>query len=86
MGKKKTKLPKRILGAKMPKDARKRLNRLLRVAPAGDVRPIVAGAVAIIATLLADRLEGPLADMLARSGLDGTKSGSRPEHGSFVQH
>jgi hypothetical protein len=63
------KLPKRVLGARIPKDSRKRINGLLKHAPASESRPIVAAAVSIVATMLAERLEGPLNELLNRHGI-----------------
>ena len=63
---KKLKLPKRLLGVKLPKDARKTLNKLLKVAPADAAKPLISMAVGGVAVALAERLEQPLKDLLDR--------------------
>jgi hypothetical protein len=54
------KLPKRLLGVKLPKKSRKSLNRLLKGASSDVAHPLVAAAVGSFATILAERLEKPL--------------------------
>jgi hypothetical protein len=59
------KLPKRLLGVKLPKKSRKSLNRILKGASSDVAHPLVAAAVGSFATLLAERLEKPLSALLA---------------------
>lgn len=73
------KMPKRLLGAKLPKDARRTLNRLLKLAPADAAKPLITAAVGGIAVALAERLEQPLKDLL-EGHWPATKAPPRRKH------
>lgn len=67
MGKKKNsrvKLPKRVAGVKVPKEARKSVNRLLRSLPAPTAKPLLGAAVGALVTSLAAALEDPLRELI----------------------
>lgn len=67
MGKKKNdriKLPKRIAGVKIPKQARKSVNTLLKGVPAPAARPLLGAAIAALVTTLAEKLENPLRELI----------------------
>lgn len=61
---KRLKMPKRLLGVKLPKDARRTVNRLLKLAPADAAKPLISAAVGGIAVALAEKLEQPLKELL----------------------
>ena len=83
MGKKKKsdriKLPKRLLGVKLPKEARRNVNDLLALVPASTAKPMATMAVTAVATVLAERLEEPLKEWLQRAGQDGDRRGGRED-------
>lgn len=58
------KLPKRLMGVKVPKKTRKNLNALLRSVPASQATPLVGAVVGSLVTILAERLEQPLRDLV----------------------
>ena len=62
--KKGMKLPKQLLGVKLPKKSRKSLNRMLKSVSSDEVSPLVAATVSSVVTLLAERLERPLEALL----------------------
>jgi hypothetical protein len=61
------KLPKRLLGVKLPKATRKSLNRMLKSVSTDIARPLAAAAVGAFATIITERLEAPLKDLAERS-------------------
>ncbi len=63
---KRMKLPKRLLGVKVPKDARRQINGLLKLAPHDAAKPLIAMAVGTVAVALAEKLEHPLQELLKR--------------------
>lgn len=58
------KLPKRLMGVKLPKKTRKNLNALLRGVPSSEANPLVGAAVGAFVTIMAERLEQPLRDLI----------------------
>jgi hypothetical protein len=58
------KLPKRIAGVKVPKEARKSVNRLLRTLPAPSAKPLLVAALGTLVTSLAKALEDPLRELI----------------------
>jgi hypothetical protein len=83
MGKKskkadKIKLSKQIAGVKIPKPARKSINKLLKQLPAPAAKPLLGAAVGALVTTLAERLEEPLRELVeshtARSPRNGKES------------
>jgi hypothetical protein len=83
MGKKKKndriKLPKRLLGVKLPKEARRNVNDLLAMVPASTAKPLAAMAVTAVTTVLAERLEQPLKEWLQRTGLETEQARARED-------
>ncbi len=59
------KLPKRLLGVRVPKANRKRVNRLLKNLPDAPANPLVAAAIGSVMALLLERLEQPLNELVA---------------------
>ena len=72
------KLPKRFAGVKIPKDARRSVNRLLKDLPSPAAKPLLTAAVGGLIAALAARLEEPIRDMIqsktprkkARAGIE----------------
>lgn len=58
------KLPKTLMGVKLPKQSRREVNRLLKNLPASTAKPLIATAVGAIATILAERLDQPLKTLI----------------------
>ena len=58
------KLPKRLLGVKVPKKSRKSLNALLRGVPSSQANPLVGAVVGSFVTMMVERLEQPLRDLI----------------------
>lgn len=58
------KLPKRLLGVKIPKTTRKQVNAVLAGLPGDTAKPLLAVAVGGLVTALAARLEQPLAELI----------------------
>lgn len=58
------KLPKRIAGVKIPKQARKSVNRLLKQLPEPAAKPLLGMAIGALVTTLAERLEDPLRELI----------------------
>jgi len=54
------KLPKRLLGVKLPKDTRRRVNGLLKELPSPAAHPAASILVGTVVSALAARLEDPL--------------------------
>lgn len=76
----KLKLPKRLMGVKVPKKTRKNLNGLLRGVPASQANPLVGAAIASLVTILAERLEQPLRDLIdSRLPGDKPRRADRPD-------
>lgn len=65
------KLPKRLLGVKLPKQSRKNLNRILKGVSSAQANPLVAAAVGSFVTLLAERLEQPLQAIVDHPAVSG---------------
>ncbi len=59
-----TKLPKRVAGVKVPKEARRSVNRLLKSLPRPAAKPLLAAAIGALVTSLAAALEEPLRDLI----------------------
>jgi hypothetical protein len=72
---KKIKLPKKMLGLKVPKQPRKAVNAVLKQVPASQSQPTLAVAIGLLATALAKQLEGPIREFLDRQ--DGHKDAPR---------
>lgn len=73
------KLPKRLLGVKVPKKTRKNLNRLLSHVSRREVEPLAAAALGALATFVLEHVEKPLGQM-EPSGKLNAKTESEKEH------
>ena len=60
----KMRLPKRLMGVKLPKEARRGVNGLLKSLPPSAAKPIIVAAVSGIALVLAEKLEHPLRTLI----------------------
>jgi hypothetical protein len=83
------KLPKRLLGVKLPKEARRNVNDLLALVPASTAKPIATMAVTAVATVLVERLEQPLKEWAQRAGVGDDQRGApdgRPAPPPSVSH
>lgn len=61
MGKKKknrVKLPKRLMGVKIPKETRRTVNAMLKDVPSGSLKPMLLAAIGTLATSVLARFEG----------------------------
>jgi hypothetical protein len=58
------KLPKRLLGVKIPKATRKQVNALLKQLPTSTAKPLLGATVGTLVAALAARLEQPLHDLI----------------------
>ena len=61
MGKKKkdrVKLPKRLMGVKIPKETRRTINAILKDVPASSIKPTLLAAIGTLATSVVARFEG----------------------------
>lgn len=52
------KLPKRLMGVKIPKETRRTINALLKDVPARSVKPMLLAAIGSLATGVLARFEG----------------------------
>jgi hypothetical protein len=82
MSRKKTKdrvkLPKRLLGVKIPKATRKSVNAMLKDVPAPALKPLMTMAVGGLVTALAARFEAPLQEFIDKHTPDKPKSEADP--------
>lgn len=58
------KLPKRVAGVKVPKEARRSVNRLLKSLPTPATKPLLGAAIGTLVTSLAAALEDPLRELI----------------------
>ena len=79
------KLPKRLLGVKIPKATRKSVNAMLKGIPAPTAKPLLAVAVGALMTSLAARLEGPLQELIEK-GVGDKKPGGKDKTAPSTAH
>lgn len=74
------KLPKRLLGVKVPKQTRKHLNGLLKELVGGEANPLVAAAVGSMLAVVTERLGKPMDDRApyAEKAARGARGGLGP--------
>lgn len=73
------KLPKKVLGVKIPKATRRNVNGLLKAMPKSTAKPLLGAAVGALVTALAARLEQPLQELIESYTRDPKKSRRKPE-------
>lgn len=77
--KKGIKVPKKMLGIKLPKQPRKSVNALMKQVPASQAQPTLAIVVGLLATAIATQLEGPIKEFLDRQDAPKGKTRKLPD-------
>lgn len=72
------KLPKRLMGVKIPKETRRRINAVLKDVPARSIKPMLQAAIGMLASNVIARFEGDQASEKAGRG----KAAARKQGGN----